>query len=313
MYFEGSEKKFELISRGANFRTRPIEFWQALVEIAGAKILSKTSNENCDAYLLSESSLFVWNDRVTMITCGRTTLATSAAYLIDHVGTDKVEFLTYERKNEYYPHQQQTDFHLDLRVLQEKLKGNAYRFGLPDEHHLFLYHLDRQFRPLTGDCTLEILMYNLQGQASQIFNCNQTLEKVRQLTRMDQIFPGFQVDDYLFQPCGYSLNAIKGSEYYTLHVTPEETGSYVSFETNVRLGHRMEPTLRAVIEVFQPRSVDVIYFHPERELKAFDLAPFVHRDYVRQSLSCGYEVGFSTYYLPFTEPRPAVNLLETST
>lgn len=308
MYFEGSEKKFELIAKDAAFRGRPLAFWQGVVELAGAKILSKASNEVCDAYLLSESSLFVWDDRVTMITCGRTTLATAAEFLIDQVGAETIDFLTYERKNEYYPHQQQTDFHLDLQVLKKKLKGSAYRFGSPDEHHLYLFHLDRPFRPDSKDSTLEILMYNLQGQASQIFSCDQTIERVRQLTRMDQIFPGFKIDDYLFQPCGYSLNAIRGHEYYTIHVTPEETGSYVSFETNVRLGNRMGQTLHAVTEVFQPRSFDVIYFHPEKELKAFEVAPFVQRDYVRQSLSCGFEVGFSTYYLQSSDPRPAVSI-----
>lgn len=308
MYFEGSEKKFEAIVRGAALRKRPEAFWHSIVELAGAKILSKVSSAACDAYLLSESSLFVWDDRLTMITCGRTNLVRAAARLLDEVDTSAVEFLTYERKNEYYPHRQETDFHKDIKVLQERVPGKAFRFGSPDEHHIFLFHLDRAYRPRNADTTLEVLMYHLQGQASEIFNCNQTIERVRQLTRVDQIFPDFQVDDYLFQPCGYSLNALKGSEYYTIHVTPEETGSYVSFETNVRLGNRVAQALRSVVEIFQPRSFDVVYFHPEKELKAFDIAPFVQRGYVRQSLSCGFEVGFSTYYLNSNEPQSAMPL-----
>lgn len=310
MYFEGSEKKFELIARGTALRARPTAYWHRLVELAGAKVLSQISNEACDAYLLSESSLFVFDERVTMITCGRTTLSRAAAFLIDEIGPDNVEFFSYERKNEYYPHRQATDFHDDVGELQARLKGRAYRFGAPDEHHLFLFHLDRPYRAQGVDCTLEILMYNLQGRASELFNCQQTLEGVRSLVQLEPIFPGFQIDDHLFQPQGYSLNAIRGSEYYTIHVTPEETGSYVSFETNVRLGNRLVSALRAVTEVFQPRSFDVIYFHPERELKAFDVAPFVPRSYVRQSLSCSFEVGFATYYLPETEPQTAV-LLES--
>ena len=39
--------------------------------------------------------------------------------------------------------------------------------------------------------------------------------------------------DVLFEPCGYSLNAMKGDTYYTMHVTPEEDFSYASFETNL--------------------------------------------------------------------------------
>lgn len=308
MYFEGTEKKIEVISRGAAFRTRPESFWHSMCELSGAKVLSKISNEACDAFLLSESSLFVWDDRITMITCGRTTLVRAALFLLDKLGVDKLDFLSYERKNEFFPHQQQTDFFTDVQALQCRMPGKAFRFGAPDEHHLYLYHLDKPYKPQGVDSTLELLMYNLQGQASEIFNCNQTIERVRQLSKLDAIFPDFQIDDHLFSPCGYSLNAIRGSDYYTIHVTPEEIGSYVSFETNVKLGNRAATIIRSVVEVFQPRSFDVIYFHPERELKAFEIQPFNRRGYVRQSLSCGFEVGFASYYMDFAEPLAAVHL-----
>lgn len=311
MFFEGAEKKLEVIMRGGNFRAIGDEFWKRMVEACNAKILNKISNEFCDAYLLSESSLFVWDERMTMITCGTTTLVKAACFMFDRIPGDKVDFLTYERKNEYYPHQQQTDFFKDVGMLQEKVPGKIYRFGSPDEHHLFLYHLDKQFKPQGVDCTLEILMYNLQGQASEIFNCNQTIERVRQLTKLEKVFPGFTIDDFLFQPCGYSLNAIRGPEYYTIHVTPEEIGSYVSFETNVRLGNRVSTAVKSVVEVFQPASFDVIYFHSERELRAIEVPPFIQRTWVQQSLSCGFEVGFSTYYQKFAEPQKAVPLGES--
>lgn len=308
MFFEGAEKKFELISRGADFLAEPESYWHKVVEMSGARILSSIQNDACRAYLLSESSLFVWADRLTMITCGETGLVKSAEFLIREIGLDQVEFLSYERKNEYYPHRQRTDFFRDMDALNGLVPGKAYRFGDPDEHHLYLYHLDRDFIPEADDNTLEILMYNLRGPASEIFNCDQTIERVRELTRMDRFFPGFQIDDHLFRPCGYSLNAIDGSDYYTVHVTPEESGSYVSFETNIRLGVPKLDVIRSVVEVFQPSSFDVVFFHPQRELKAFELPPFVQRNYVRESLSCGYELGFSTYGLISEGPRPAVRL-----
>lgn len=308
MYFEGAEKKFEIIVRQAAFRQRPAEFWNRLVELAEAKILSKISNEVCDAYLLSESSLFVWDERVTMITCGGTTLARALMFLIESVPAEGVEFLIYERKNEFFPQQQATDFHDDVEQIKRRLKGKAFRFGAADQHHLHLFHLDRPFRAQGADTTLEILMYDLQGPAADVFNGGQTIERVRQLTKVDQIFPGFQIDDYLFNPCGYSLNAIRGNEYYTIHVTPEDVASYVSFETNVRMGNRVASALKNVTEVFRPASFDVIYFHPEKELKAFEMDPFVQRSYVRQSLSCGFELGYSTYYLKRDEPEAAVHL-----
>lgn len=308
MFFEGSEKKAEVIVAGEKLRARGKDFWNTMVEVAGAKVLSTISNEQCDAYLLSESSLFVWDDRFTMITCGRTTLIKALLYFFDNCDVERIKTVLYERKNEYFPHQQPTDFYSDIKLLKERIPGTALRFGNPDEHHLMLFHGDRPFKPAANDCTLEILMYNLQGAPKEIFNCNQTIERVRDLTRVEQIFPNFLIDDYLFQPCGYSLNAINGKDYYTIHVTPEEIGSYVSFETNVRLGNRVVSAVRNVLEVFQPQSFDMIYFHPDRELKNFDFSPFVQRNFVKQSLTSGFEVGFSTYFLKPNENTSALVL-----
>ncbi len=301
MWFEGAEKKVEIVSKGAGFLRRDPGFWRQTVELASAKILSQISNDSLTAYLLSESSLFVWDDKITMITCGRTSLVKAAAFVVDALGPENVDLLTYERKNEFYPHQQQTDFYKDVAILQERFKGKALRFGSTDEHHLFLFHGEKPFLPPDPDCTLEILMYNLQKPAHGRPN----------LARLEEIFPGFQIDDHLFEPQGYSANAICGPEYYTIHVTPEENGSYVSFETNVLLGSKIVPSIRSVVDLFQPRSFDVIYFHPDDGLKSFDVKPFIQRQDVRQSLSCGYEVGFSTYYLKTKEPMLAVPLEES--
>ncbi len=308
MFFEGSEKKFELISLGAGLRRRPEAFVQRLVDLAGAKIISKISSDRLDAYLLSESSLFVSDDGLAMLTCGRTTLAKAAEFAIQELSPEKIDFLSFERKNEFFPHGQETDFYSDVRLLEKYVPGRSFRFGFSDEHHLMLFHLDKPFKPRALDCTLEVLMYNLQGPAHGIFNAEQTLERVRELTKLDQIFTGFTIDDYLFDPCGYSLNAVRGGEYYTVHVTPEESSSYVSFETNVKLGDNIATALRNVVEVFKPRSFDVIYFHPEHGLNAFALAPYTCTNYVRQSLNCGFEVGFATYFALSDEPRPAVIL-----
>lgn len=296
MGFEGAEKKFEIVTNNARLLKRPESFWAKTVGLAGAQILSKVSNTEMTAYLLSESSLFVWDNRIVMLTCGRTSLIKALLHVLEEFGPENVDLLTYERKNEYYPLQQETDFARDVALIQKKFKGHAFRFGSETDHHLFLFHGEREFRPAGIDSTLEIFMYDFKYD----------VEEGVDLEKLGRILPGFKIDDHNFDPCGYSLNAIRGSDYYTIHVTPEENCSYASFETNVKLGNRVGTVLKKVIEIFKPHSFDVVYFHPKKALKPFDLRPFLQRDYYNQSISCGYEVGFSTYYLKTRAPMLAV-------
>ena len=44
------------------------------------------------------------------------------------------------------------------------------------------------------------------------------------------LLPSALVDDFVFDPCGYSMNALDGSAFATVHVTPEEACSYASLE-----------------------------------------------------------------------------------
>jgi len=299
MGFEGAEKKFEIVSKGACLRDKGEVFWTKAAELANAKVLSQISNDKADAYLLSESSLFVSDDRVTMITCGRTSLIKAVVYVIEELGAEKINLLTYERKNEYFPHQQETDFLRDVEVLRKYYPGQALRFGSPDEHHLFLYYGEKDFKPEAEDCTVEILMYGLQ----------QPVPRQPDLSAINALLPGFVVDDYHFDPCGYSLNALRGSDYYTIHLSPEPQSSYVSFETNVRLDGRLTALLKDLVALFRPRSFDVVYFHPEEDLQAFQIKPYIQRHFTRQGLSCGFQAGFSTYYLKTKEPMLAVPLI----
>ena len=77
--FEGPEKKLEIFfSRSptvaAGFRSYDAAVWEDLLTPANCKILHCAPSAAFDAYLLSESSLFVYSSRVILKTCGTTTL-----------------------------------------------------------------------------------------------------------------------------------------------------------------------------------------------------------------------------------------------
>lgn len=310
MFFEGSEKKVEIIVKEhIDLLKQPRDFWSQMVAYAGAKILSEISNKDCTAYLLSESSLFVWKDHLTMITCGNTTLVKAVKFFTSHFKSENIDALVYERKNEYFPHLQTTNFFSDVKYLKDSVLGSSYRFGHSDEHHLMLFEMDKLYKPSKDDVTFELLMYNLQGEAKEILNSpGHTIEQVRELLKFDQIFPGFEVDDYLFQPCGYSLNALKGPYYYTVHVTPEEVGSYVSFETNMDINETVEHQLSHILEIFQPESFDVIWFRPDDQVPDLSVPHYVPRNMYQQQLNAGYTVTYSSHFEEAEEYLPATKL-----
>merc|ERR1712222_171244 len=62
----------------------------------------------------------------------------------------------------------------------------------------------------------------------------------RQKSGIDKLLPGMKMDDFLFSPIGYSMNGImeesseehKDPSFMTIHVTPQPSCSFASFETN---------------------------------------------------------------------------------
>jgi S-adenosylmethionine decarboxylase len=310
-FFEGTEKKFELIvdPAVASFRSFGDAYWTAVVRGAGADILSKLSSAHCDAYLLSESSLFVFDHRVAMMTCGQTILHDAVLAVLERVPLDRVRALVYKRKHEVFPHDQPTSFFDDVRVLNESLPGRAYQFGNRDEHHLYLFHTGRSSDDDPHGTTVEVLMHGLGEGVRRDFCITEraTTAEVRAATGVDRIIPGFEVDDHLFRPNGYSLNAVRADEYYAIHVTPEQGCSYASFETNHRFAGNLEPVLARLLGAFRPRTWDLVLF--DRGVTSPVVAPgYRLKSHVAQAPDRGPEVRFLSYYRPQRAVARAVEL-----
>lgn len=69
------------------------------------------------------------------------------------------------------------------------------------------------------DQTLEILMTELDPEIMAIFTREECLDAAEATKKagIDKIIPNMVIDDFLFEPCGYSMNGItKNVSYFDL-------------------------------------------------------------------------------------------------
>jgi S-adenosylmethionine decarboxylase len=317
LFFEGSEKKAEILidtNQLSLLTDLRDEFWSKLVNSSQAKILSSIKNEQCKAFLLSESSLFVWHDRLLIITCGETQLVKAVEYFIKALGVQVILQLTYQRKNEYFSKAQPSCFGDDIKKLSHYLPGKAYRFGEMDNHHNYVFHLNNNDNNCNNDLnhnnevTYELLAYQISEQASEhLTQPHLSAEAIQAFLCIAEMLPNFIIDDHVFQPYGYSLNAIKGDKYLTIHITPQAESSYISFQSNIDI-FSLIPKLLAILA---PASVDVMTFN-ETAFKS-KITHNIPQKYVSKSLVCkqldnGYLVNFANYIHPQSTFKAPVEL-----
>ncbi len=296
LFFEGAEKKLEImVDKSLQPLTKQSDdFWKKLVAKCEATILSQIENPQMKAFLLSESSLFVWDDRILMLTCGQTKLIQSAKYFIEQLGADHVECLFFQRKNEYRAQLQPSDFLSDVQNLMKDFDGESLRLGKLHSHHTQLFHTLKPYSPEEGDSTCELLMYDMDSVVIEFLTREDlTISQIRDFFQLNKLFPDFQLDDFVFKPYGYSLNGIKGEDYLTIHVTPQEKSPYVSFETNIKLCSETRKFLNHFLEILKPNSFDVMTFNCPTELDFGQT--YMKTIHVKDTLKIGYEVDFKYF------------------
>lgn len=271
-----------IIQRSA-LRTLPRSDLDRICLRARCTILSSVSNRYLDAYVLSESSLFVYPYMIVLKTCGTTTLLRCVATLIElgrTIGLE-VDWLGYNRKNfsfpgdQMFPHgsfHQEMDYLYSHRNLCERLNGNGYTLGPVTSDHWFVFvadHTKRYAEDNDTDRVLNIMMFDIDEDVAQKFYYDQyqarigpdetegeatkriSMEQTKS-AGIDALVPGATIDPRAFEPCGYSMNAILFHSYSTMHITPEEGSSYASFETNQKVKN-YTPLISNVVRAFRPK------------------------------------------------------------
>ena len=291
--FEGSEKKIELIfsSDSLSLFEWPLKFWGKIVRSCGAEIISCSKFPKIHSYILSESSLFVWKHRLVFITCGKTRLSQSLIKILKNFPKDSIEVCFFQRKNEFFPQIQKSCFYKDLSKIRNKIAGKAYRFGPLHDHHFFLFHSEADFIPDERDQTLEILIYD-----SEIFKDGSPQTVLHLKSELAKAFFGFEIQEHFFTPLGYSLNAVRDELYYTLHITPEKSFFYISFETNIK-EKSVQILTDKILNIFRPVRFDFILFEPRgRQKNSFQSPSYFSSSSFYEVLDCGYNVAYENFY-----------------
>lgn len=278
--FEGPEKRLEIIIRFLaethkdGFHSLDDDVWRRVVGSLNAQIVSAQSNESIKSYVLTESSLFVMKNRIILITCGTTTLLNSVPHILEVVSAIRaeLEWASFMHKNYSFPWEQKGP-HTSLADEHTTLKkffpsGTPYIFGPVDGDHYFLFCYDDIIRPCSSedDTQLSMTMYGLDTSKTEFWfndkfvSTGPETAEIRRKTGLNGVADdSWLLHDLQFEPCGYSINAIRGAEYQTIHITPEDHCSFASYETNTRASNYAE-RIHKVLDVFNPQRFTIIVF-----------------------------------------------------
>lgn len=323
-HFEGTEKLLEVWfkSSGGDDNNRDLRNirrseWDSLLKLVRCEIISVMSDGDMDSYVLSESSMFVTKDRFILKTCGTTTLLMAVDRLVDLVkercGYDTVADFFYSRKNFSRPelqHQLHQSFDKEVSHLDKMFpNGAAYVLGRTNKDCWHLYTIDNGC--VEGpDQTFELLMWDMCPEKMRLFT-KEVCEDGKDATQKSEIInliPGLKIDDFLFDPCGYSMNGIlPGGFYITIHVTPEPHCSYVSFESNVPQ-ESYDDLIKKVLNCFNPGHFLMTVFANKASI-----ARDSHKQLEKHDAIEGYRrqdhqfCSFKNYFLTYTQfSRPVL-------
>lgn len=321
-HFEGPEKNLEIdflvdsvhFPLGCRHLTR-CELDQ-ICAAAKCLILSQTSNEALDSYVLSESSCFVYPHKMILKTCGTTTLLKCLPLLqtLTRKYNLQLEWLSYSRKNFSLPNEQlemHTSFQAEVAYLQQTLDtpafGSAHVIGPVTSDHWLMYVYDACDKPMedSRDRTLHVLMQDLAPSVAQLFFHQHDAPQMTALSGITALVdaPSSQLDAVAFQPCGYSMNAIDDDgSYQTIHITPESHCSYASWETNATPAS-YQKLLQLVISIFQPQRFTLTLFADRAALEDVTHDIFADKlvtvDTSAYKRTCANQTAFEGDYLCF--------------
>ncbi|KPM03075.1 S-adenosylmethionine decarboxylase-like protein, partial [Sarcoptes scabiei] len=164
-FFEGAEKRLVIYFKPNNlihgqkldlrFITR--SKWTMILNKINCTILNMIHNDHFDAYLLSESSLFVQKSSIMIKTCGKTILLNCLKPILNlafNAGFKSIEDVYYSHKNfllpslQPYPH---NSFYKENEFLDRIFFGHSQLFGRLNSDRWYLFSLDHNHHHHSND------------------------------------------------------------------------------------------------------------------------------------------------------------------
>ncbi|WP_417696736.1 S-adenosylmethionine decarboxylase [Psychromonas sp.] len=262
MFYEGTEKRLFICTKDLNLLTFEQSFWHDLVSYAGAEIISSINNTQLTAFLLSESSLFIWEDKLLLITCGNTQLVKAALFIQQQLSKEKIKTLIFQRHQALKPQLQPTNFQQDRILLEKQFNGQQLHWREDYQGDLFVFgEISTQTISTQGI----YMLHGLRGEFAENLQ-SQHIDKTSILKklRLSEFFNDFMIDHFSFKPKGYSLNAISQQDYLTIHLTPEKLSTYLSIETSLS-ETQSAPFIAYLVTLFLPLSLKRVHFQSDNK------------------------------------------------
>jgi S-adenosylmethionine decarboxylase len=291
--FEGFEKRLEISffvpdTKSRGLRSLSKSQLDEMLKPAECTIVASLSNDDLDSYVLSESSLFVYSNKIIIKTCGTTKLLLSIPIILELAETLSLELkaVRYTRGSFIFPDAQSfphRNFSEEVAVLDGYfgnfgLSSKAYVMGNDDKSkqwHVYSATAETANYEKKPIYTLELCMTGLDKSCASVFYKTESssADMMTESSGIRKILPDSNICDFEFDPCGYSMNAIEQAAISTIHVTPEDGFSYASFEA---MGYdfeemKLEEMIERVLVCFEPSEFSVS-LHVDKEKEKFGLS-----------------------------------------
>ena len=219
--------------------------WIEILKAAKCKIISKIDNENnkVHAYLLSESSLFVFSEKIILKTCGTTTPLHSIPIFLNLFSKHsmEVEYLLYFHRDWFfsefqkYPYNRfEDEVQYIIKCFNKNVHHMVYHFQsennvniisvehcennqMKENNNDFLVDFVNNKKDKDNKCHFfEISMTSINRNVMDMFYIDHKLEAKSYLEKVNQLFvnllhaneSGIKTDVHFFKPCGCSTNGL---------------------------------------------------------------------------------------------------------